>query len=444
MENVPVHVIVGAQWGDEGKGRAVDVLARHYDYVARYNGGSNAGHTVYHNNEAIKLHHIPSGVVSGIPGILGNGMVIDIEILIKEIHMLREKEINPLLHISDRAHLTLPFHKEEDALIDELKSKYGLKTGTTRRGIGPTYQDKAARVSLRVGDLLYPERLDEKLKLLEDYHRRIIQALDGSYPDEWSAHNLKEQLMQQLKEIKPYIIDTVEFVNQALENGRFILAEGANGVHLDIDHGIAPYITSSNTIAGAVTTGLGIPPSTITHVFGVVKAYTTRVGAGPMPTELKNELGERIRQAGHEFGTTTGRPRRCGWLDLVLVRHAHLLNRFTRLIITKLDVLGGLEEIKVCNAYLHEERGIMRHVPATMEELEGCVPQYITFDGWEKLSPQEWKELCAQGYDALPKELRNYVEYIAKQCDIPIAFLTLGTDRGATVYMNMPEEIMNR
>ncbi len=441
---MPVHVIIGAQWGDEGKGRAVDVLARHYDYVARYNGGSNAGHTVYHNNEPIKLHHIPSGVISGIPGILGNGMVIDLDILIEEINKLRSKGINPLLHISDRAHLTLPFHKEEDALIDELKSKYGLKTGTTRRGIGPTYQDKAARVSLRVGDLLHPEKLDHKLKLLEDYHRRVIHALNGTYPNEWSANQLKNKLITQLQEIKPYIIDTVDFVNQALENGSLILAEGANGVHLDIDHGISPYITSSNTIAGAATTGLGIPASTITHVFGVVKAYTTRVGAGPMPTELKNELGEQIRQAGHEFGTTTGRPRRCGWLDLVLVRHSHLLNQFTRLIITKLDVLGGLDEIKVCNAYIHETKGIKTHVPSTLEELEECVPQYITFEGWEKLTPQEWKELCAQGYDALPKELRNYVEYIAKQCGIPIAFITLGTARGATVYIDFPSEISNR
>ncbi len=438
---MPVHVIVGAQWGDEGKGRAVDVLARHYDYVARYNGGANAGHTVYLGNDPIKLHHVPSGVISGIPGILGNGMVIDLEILINEIHTLRSKGITPLLHISDRAHLTLPFHKEEDVLIDSLKAKYGMRTGTTRRGIGPTYQDKAARVSLRVGDLLHSERLDEKLRLLGDYHQKIIMALGGTFKEEWRSSVLKEKLMKQLNEIKSYIIDTVDFLNKALENGSFILAEGANGVHLDIDHGIAPYTTSSNTIAGAASTGLGIAPSNITEVYGVMKAYTTRVGDGPMPTELKNEVGKRIQMAGNEFGTTTGRPRRCGWLDLVLIRHSHLLNRFTRLIITKLDVLGGIEEIKVCNAYLHEEKGIITHVPSTLEELKQCIPQYITFDGWEALKPQEWKEICEQGYETLPKELRKYVEYIAKQCQVPIAFLTLGTDRGATIYVDLPTEI---
>ncbi|MEQ9716403.1 MAG: adenylosuccinate synthase [Candidatus Asgardarchaeum sp.] len=421
---MPIIAVVGSQWGDEGKGRVVDYLASRVDIVARYQGGDNAGHTVVVGNETFKFHLIPSGVVSGKLSILGNGMVINPFKLVKEIESLEARGIKPNIIISDRAHMILPYHQLLDGLQERIKGN--LAAGTTKRGIGPTYADKMDRIGIRMVDLKDFSELKKKLELLFNYKLPIFEKynIECPTPDEVLAklEKIKDRLV-------PLIQDTSLILHKALEEGKWILAEGAQGTHLDIDHGIYPFTTSSNSTVGGVCTGLGVPPSEIKYVIGVVKAYTTRVGTGPVPTELKDEIGEYLRKRGHEYGTTTGRPRRCGWLDLVLVKHAHRLNRFTHLAITKLDVLSGLKELKVAVKYYHKDLGEIDYVPASMKEFAECKPIYETLPGWDDFSREEWTEICKGGIQKLPENVKKYIEFIEDYLKVPVMMASFGPER---------------
>jgi len=428
---MPIIAVIGAQWGDEGKGRVVDYLAERVDIVARYQGGDNAGHTVVIGKETYRLHHIPSGVISGKLSILGNGMVINPFRLIEEIDGLITRGIKPNLMISDRAHMILPYHQLLDGLQEKIKGK--LAAGTTKRGIGPTYADKMNRIGLRMGDLKDFSLVKEKLDLLFQYKLPIFEKYNIEYPS-------PEEVLKKLEKIKdrliPMIRDTSLVLNEALDSGKWILAEGAQGTHLDIDHGIYPYNTSSNSTVGGVCTGLGVPPSEIKYVIGVVKAYTSRVGTGPVPTELKDEIGEHLREKGHEYGTTTGRPRRCGWLDLVLVKHAHRLNKFTHIVITKLDVLSGLKELKVAVKYNHKDYGEIDYVPASMKEFAECEPIYETLPGWDNLSNEEWTEICKGGVQKLPTSTKQYIEFVEEYLKVPVLMASFGPERNQGILMS--------
>ncbi|MGQ4915873.1 MAG: adenylosuccinate synthase [Candidatus Asgardarchaeia archaeon] len=428
---MPIIAVIGAQWGDEGKGRVVDYLAERVDIVARYQGGDNAGHTVVIGKETYRLHHIPSGVISGKLSILGNGMVINPFRLIEEIDGLIARGIKPNLMISDRAHMILPYHQLLDGLQEKIKGKHAA--GTTKRGIGPTYADKMNRIGLRMGDLKDFSLVKEKLDLLFQYKLPIFEKYNIEYPS-------PEEVLKKLEKIKdrliPMIRDTSLVLNEALDSGKWILAEGAQGTHLDIDHGIYPYNTSSNSTVGGVCTGLGVPPSEIKYVIGVVKAYTSRVGTGPVPTELKDEIGEHLREKGHEYGTTTGRPRRCGWLDLVLVKHAHRLNKFTHIVITKLDVLSGLKELKVAVKYNHKDYGEIDYVPASMKEFAECEPIYETLPGWDNLSDEEWTEICKGGIQKLPTSTKQYIEFVEEYLKVPVLMASFGPERNQGILMS--------
>ena len=428
---MPIIAVIGAQWGDEGKGRVVDYLANRVDIVARYQGGNNAGHTVVIGKETYRLHHIPSGVISGKLSVLGNGMVINPFKLIEEMDDLINRGIKPNLMISDRAHIILPYHQVLDSLQEHIKGK--LAAGTTKRGIGPTYADKMNRIGIRMGDLKDFSVLKEKLDLLFQYKLPIFDKYGVEYitPD---------KVLKDLEKIKdrlvPLIQDTSVKLNDALDEGKWIMAEGAQGTHLDIDHGIYPYNTSSNSTVGGVCTGLGVPPSEIKYVIGVVKAYTTRVGTGPVPTELKNEIGNHLREKGHEYGTTTGRSRRCGWLDLALVKHAHRLNRFTHIVLTKLDVLSGLKELKIAVKYKHKDYGEIDYVPASMNEFAECEPIYETLPGWDDLSEENWTRICESGIQSIPENVKKYIDFIENYLKIPVLMASFGPERKQGILMS--------
>ena len=368
-------VVVGMQFGDEGKGKIIDFLAKDADIVARFQGGANAGHTVVVGDKKFKLHQIPSGIISGKEVMLGNGMVIDPKALIQEIDELKKSGINTSkIAISESAHVVTEKHKEMDAK--------DTKIGTTKKGIGPAYTDKVARQGVRIKDIV------------------------DNYP-----------------EIKKYMGNVSLKINKALDEGKNIILEGAQGTLLDVDHGTYPFVTSSNTIAGGACVGVGIGPKRIDKVIGVVKAYTTRVGQGPFPTELKDVIGERIRQKGHEFGTTTGRPRRCGWLDLVMLKYAVMVNGVDEIMITKLDVLNGFDEIKVCIAYgIDGEQ--TAEFPADVKKLETARPAYQSFKGWENIEGKQ-----------LPKDAKNYVEFVSKELKTPVTLVSIGQDREDTILL---------
>ncbi|HDD53209.1 MAG TPA: adenylosuccinate synthase [Thermosulfidibacter takaii] len=422
MGNVAV---LGVQWGDEGKGKIVDFLAQEAEWVVRYQGGTNAGHTVIVKGKKYILHLIPSGILH--PGkkcIIGNGMVVDPPELLKEIEDLEKEgiEVKGRLFLSETAHLIMPYHKKLDALSEKLKGKKQI--GTTLRGIGPAYSDKMARTSLRVHDLLRPERFKERLEETLRVKNLIIREF---FKEEgYSFEELYKDALAWGEALKTYVCNTVHLMRKIIKSGDLVLFEGAQGALLDIDHGTYPFVTSSNTTVGGIFTGLGIPPGHIHRVIGISKAYTTRVGGGPFPTELEGEEGQRLRDRGGEYGATTGRPRRCGWLDLVALKHAAWLNGLTELTITKLDVLDTLEEIKVCIAYdIDGER--TEEMPADLDTFSRAKPVYKSFPGWQGLvkGTTNWEDL--------PTQARTYLEFIEEALNIPIKMVSTGPDRVETV-----------
>ncbi|MEE9323382.1 MAG: adenylosuccinate synthase [Candidatus Aenigmarchaeota archaeon] len=418
-------VVVGTQWGDEGKGKIVDFLAEDADLVVRFNGGCNAGHTVKVRDKTFKLHLIPSGVVRNKSLVIGNGVVVDPKVLLEEIGTLKKMGYDPNLVISEKAHVIMDYHRFLDSNIDKK-----VKIGTTGRGVGPAYSDKARRTeALRIIDLV-SDGLENKMeRILESKKDEllkfgVVEKVFGEY---------KLLILKEYKEyaemIKPYVADTTVLVNQALDNGKKVLFEGAQGVLLDLDHGTYPYVTSSNTCAGGACTGAGVGPNKLNRIIGVTKAYTTRVGEGPFPTELKEGIGESLRKAGNEYGTTTGRPRRCGWIDFVILKYAKMVNGLTELAVTKLDVLDGVNPIKLCIAYEINGKRI-ENFPSLSEVLSKVKPVYIEMEGWEKLDTER---ILSEGYEALPKEAKEYLERIEKETGIPIKIISFGPERNETI-----------
>lgn len=428
---MPCVVIVGAQFGDEGKGKIVDFYSKDADMVVRYQGGCNAGHTVVVGNEIFKFHLIPSGAIYGKKLVIGNGVVVDLEVLSNEIDNLKSKGMEPDLLISDRAHITLPFHKTLDGIEESFRGK--SKVGTTKRGIGPTYTDKVGRAGLRMVDLLNDKVLNEKLNSTVAIKNSILKNVFKS-TEKISKKEILDYCLKFREKIKDYISDASLEINNTIKQGKNILFEGAQGTLLDIDHGTYPFVTSSNPTIGGALTGSGIGPKNIDTIIGVMKGYITRVGGGPQPTELKDVIGDRIREKGKEFGTTTGRPRRCGWFDSVILRYAVRVNSLDGLAITKLDVLGGLEKVKICTSYRYKVR-VLKDFPADLKLLEKCQPVYEEFDGWPDLSEEEWREIAEKGYYSLPKELRDYLKRIEQIAGVPIYLISLGPGRDSTICL---------
>ncbi|MDJ0837769.1 MAG: adenylosuccinate synthase [Acidobacteriota bacterium] len=417
--------VIGAQWGDEGKGKVVDILARRFDYVIRYQGGHNAGHSVVFQGERFALHVMPSGVFNEkAVNVIANGVVVDPFQLVKEIEGLRNRgvELTPdNLKISNRMHLILPYH----GIIDRHREGVGSrKIGTTGRGIGPAYEWKAARRGLRMCDVFHPEYFKAAVAAeLESLNNRFseIEELRA-----WGLKEMMAKLQPVLDILKPHVVDSVELLSAARAEGASLLFEGAQATLLDIDFGTYPYVTSSNSCAVGISAGAGVPPSTVDEVVGICKAYTTRVGEGPFPTELHDETGEALRKAGFEFGTTTGRPRRCGWLDLVALNYTHQLNGFSTVAIMKLDVLDELPEVKVCKAYrLNGEE--ITHFPASPVDLNAVEPVYETLPGWQEPTTH------IRTYEELPEKVKAYIDYIEKYVGCPIGLISVGPDREQTV-----------
>jgi adenylosuccinate synthase len=428
---MPGIVLVGAQWGDEGKGKVTDMLAERADAVVRFQGGNNAGHTIVRGDEVFKLHLMPSGILY--PDklcVIGNGTVIDPKVLTDELDGLRHRKIDiRSLRISANAHLIMPYHMLLDFAGETKLGK--LQIGTTRRGIGPCYADKAARLGIRVQDLL-----DEKI-----LKKKIVAAMEPTrlslrpYAKEPSLdlQSMTEEYLTYGHVLEPYIADTSNLVLDRLDNGELVVFEGAQGALLDIDHGTYPFVTSSNPVAGAACTGAGVGPKDIDEVWGVAKAYTTRVGAGPFPTELEDELGEQIRDAGHEYGTTTGRARRVGWLDLVALRYAARLNSLTALAITKLDVLSGLETVRVCTSYRSAEGAELTRFPFHQTVLHHASPEYHDLPGWtEDISGVRSEE-------DLPDAARDYLRYVSEWLGVPIVLIGVGPGRDQVIWTGAAE-----
>lgn len=422
-----VTIILGAQWGDEGKGKIVDLLSAKADVVARYQGGPNAGHTVVIDEEEIVLHQIPSGILHPHTRcIIGNGVVIDPVILMEEVDFVKSKgfQVDGRLFISHRAHLIMPYHKLLDTTREAAEG--AAKIGTTGRGIGPAYVDKFDRCGIRIVDLLDRSTLAEKLlKNLESKNKVLQRIYDR---DSMDTEKIIQDYLEFDRRIDAYVKDTTLLINRAIDAGEEVLIEGAQGTMLDIDFGTYPYVTSSNPTAGGACTGLGIGPTRIDRVLGVVKAYTTRVGMGPMPTEFDTEFGDQMRQLGGEYGATTGRPRRCGWFDAVVVRMAAMINGLTHLAITKLDVLDTLPEIKICTAYRYQGR-VMEHYPAELWIQEQLEPVYESHPGW-LCSTQE-----AHSFDELPENARSYLRRISELTRTPISLISVGSKRSQTIFM---------
>jgi len=427
---MPGIVIVGTQWGDEAKGKITDLLAKDADCIVRYNGGANAGHTVVVEGKTYKFHLIPSGVLHGKRVYLGNGVVVDPEILLDELENLRREDFQPDLHISDRAHVVFSFHKLEDGLQERLKGS--LRAGTTKRGIGPTYSDKAARFGIRIADLLDEETLKAKLDVLVDLKQKIINQVYGE-DVKLDKKEILEEASRFGRAVSNYVCDVSAEINEALDKGETVIFEGAQGTLLDIDHGLYPYGTSSSTIAGGACIGAGVSPKRIDEIIGVMKAYTSRVGTGPLPTELKNSIGERIREVGKEYGTTTGRPRRVGWLDLVPVKYSIRLNSIDKLVITKLDVLSGLNPLKICIKYRCGNK-IIDTMPADIRTFEKCEPIYEELEGWE--ANVNWERIVKGGYEALPEQAKEYIQRIEEHVKVPISIISVGPERRETIILN--------
>ncbi|MDF2607572.1 MAG: Adenylosuccinate synthase [Bacillales bacterium] len=416
-------VVVGTQWGDEGKGKITDYLSNDAEVISRYQGGNNAGHTIKFNNETYKLHLIPSGIFySDKISVIGNGMVVDPKALLKELVGLQERGISTdNLRISNRAHVILPYHLKQDELEEERKGDN--KIGTTKKGIGPAYMDKAARIGIRMADLLDKEDFYEKLSRNLSEKNRMFEKLYDS--NGFDIEEIFEEYYEYGQQIKKYVCDTSVVLNDALDAGKRVLFEGAQGVMLDIDQGTYPFVTSSNPIAGGVTIGAGVGPSKIHRVVGVAKAYTTRVGEGAFPTELHNEIGHQIREVGREYGTTTGRPRRVGWFDSVVVRHARRVSGITDLSLNSIDVLTGIPSLKICVAYKLDGE-ILEEFPASLKQLSKCEPVYEELPGWTE------DITGVKNLKDLPENARHYLERICQLTGINLAIFSVGPDRNQT------------
>ncbi len=420
-----ISVILGSQWGDEAKGKLTDLYAENADLVVRFQGGNNAGHTIVVGDETFKLRLLPSGIVQGKDVVLGNGMVIDPAILQEELEGLKSRHLTMgAIYISDRAHVIMPYHKQEDEILEGLKGN--LKAGTTKKGIGPCYSDKVSRIGIRFSDLIEPDAFIGKLDVAYAVKSKYMSAL--GYDIDVSKEEILRQYTEFAKMFGPYVTDTSVLINKAHAAGKRVLLEGAQGTHLDIDHGIYPFNTSSNTICGGACTGAGIAPKNIGRVLGVVKAYTTRVGTGPVPTELFDDDGKHLAEKGHEFGTVTGRPRRCGWLDLMLIKYAHMLNKYDGIFITKLDVMCGMPTIKACTGY--EYKGEMLDTfPSNMRVLSECKPVYRSFSGWDF----DCSTIVSGGFDALPDAAKDYLKFIESEMDVPLYGFSIGPKRSETI-----------
>ncbi len=429
---MPVAVVVGAQWGDEGKGKVVDCYASRADIIVRFNGGANAGHTIVSKGVKHKFHHIPSGILYQKKlNIIGNGLVVDPKKLLEEIGAVKEAGVRPNLLISPRAHVVLPYHFVLDG-AEEAK-KGNLAAGTTRRGIGPCYSDKAARFGIRMGELIQPAVFREKLRIMHAIKTKILREAYGiDFPQ--SEDEIYSQYCQYASRLAPYVSDPAERLHQAIEGKKKVLLEGAQATMLDIDHGMYPFGTSSNTTAGGACTGSGIGPTAIDEVIGVVKVYTSRVGTGPLPTELFDSTGDFIRDKGGEYGTTTGRPRRIGWLDLVTVRYAARINGLTGLAFTRLDTLSGVKKVKVCTHYVLGGKKVLSQ-PASHQDFALCKPVYKEFAGWKDFGEQGWHQIAKKGYPALPKEAKAYLGFISKSVGVPTCFVGVGASREDAIVL---------
>ncbi|ADD06768.1 adenylosuccinate synthase [Natrialba magadii ATCC 43099] len=455
--------IVGAQLGDEGKGGVVDLYGDTADVVARYQGGDNAGHTVVHDGEKYKLSLVPSGAVRGKIGVLGNGCVINPRTLFDEIEALQEKGLDPDVRVAERAHVILPFHRVLDGIEEDVKSEDDQEVGTTGRGIGPTYEDKAGRRGVRIGDLLDPDVLRDRLEYVVPQKRALIEDVYGadvSDLDDPDAFDV-DALFEEFREIGERLaeqnmtVNASAFLTDAMADGETVMFEGAQGTIIDIDHGNYPYVTSSNPTAGGAAVGTGLSPNVIAEgeIIGIVKGYLTRVGSGPLPTELggvegdtpgydkqgdgeNEELATYIREEGGEYGTVTGRPRRVGWLDMPMLRHSARVNGFTGLAINHIDVLAGLDEVKIGHSYELDGEELLA-MPPTTEEWGRCEATFKTFDGWDDV---DWAAVAEEGYDAIPENARTYLEYISDELDAPIYAVGVGPGREETVVVETPTD----
>ncbi|MCM1992329.1 adenylosuccinate synthase [Oceanirhabdus seepicola] len=421
-----VNIVLGAQWGDEGKGKMTDYLAEEANVVARFQGGNNAGHTVVVGEKEYKLHLIPSGILHDEKlNILGNGVVIDPKALFTEIEYLEglgTKVTPEKLAISDRANVIMPYHKELDRLKEIARGKDNI--GTTGKGIGPCYTDKVERSGIRMCDLLHADVLREKLKNnIEIKNKMITNVFSGEALDFEKIYN---EYLEFGKKLKPFIKDTSVIIYDAIKEGQNVLFEGAQGTLLDIDYGTYPYVTSSNTTAGGVCNGVGVGPTLIESAVGIAKAYTTRVGKGPFPTELNNEMGEHIRTVGHEYGVTTGRSRRCGWLDIVILKSAVRISGLTSLVITKIDTLAGIDKISICVGYKLDDK-VIDYFPASLEDLAKCEPIYEVLDGWDESVAD------ARTYDDLHPNAKAYIKRIEELTDVKVAIVSVGPKRSQTI-----------
>jgi adenylosuccinate synthase len=420
-------VVMGSQWGDEGKGKIVDYLAQQADTVVRYQGGSNAGHTVTVNGEEYKLRLLPSGILyKGTLCVIANGVVVDPQVMLEEMDAMEKRGIDVSgIRLSNRAHVVLPYHSLMDGLNEELRGKG--KIGTTKRGIGPCYMDKDHRIGIRVCDLMdkeeFAKRLKENLALKNIELERMYNHAPLDYEE------ILTEYEGYAERLRPYVCDTISLLNDELAAGKKILFEGAQATMLDIDYGTYPYVTASHPVSGGIGVGAGVAPNRLDKIIGVVKAYCTRVGEGPFPTEQLNAIGEKIRDAGHEYGTVTGRPRRTGWLDAFVVRYAGLLSGIDYMAITRLDILDGFDEIKMCTGYKYEGK-LLNEIPASLKVLAKVEPVYETFKGWKK------NISGVRRYEDLPKEAQVYLTRLAEVTGICLGIVSVGPNRDQTIILD--------
>jgi adenylosuccinate synthase len=423
-------VIVGTQWGDEGKGKIVDLLAEFADLVVRFQGGNNAGHTMVVAGEQFISHLVPSGILQKKTCIIGNGVVVDPAVLVGELDKLSSRGVDTgpdMLKISEKAHVIMPYHQQIDHAREKMKGD--KKIGTTGRGIGPCYEDKASRRGIRFAELIDPEVFTEMVTSVLKEKNFYLEHFFAS--EALDPQSMIDQYQGYAKRLAPHVSNISVFIHSAIKQGKQVLFEGAQGTHLDIDHGTYPFVTSSNTVAGNACCGAGIGPKEITDVIGIVKAYTTRVGRGPFPTELFDETGDKIQKKGAEFGATTGRRRRCGWLDIVLLRNSIRLNSLTGLVITKLDVLDGLPSLEICTDYEYDGQ-IISDFPASLKVLDGCKPVYETLPGWTEDITQ------IRIFEDLPKNAKTYLTRIEELTETPIQIVSVGPGREETIVLKNP------